>query len=96
MSLFYTLLYPCDKVRDFMYDHLEGNLPPLTAIRFHLHLNGCPQCREYLYLYRKAADAQAFRKENPPPEEFLSTTLDFLKQEGIVGEDGGAGGEGPR
>jgi Putative zinc-finger len=96
MSLFYALLYPCDKVRDFMYDHLEGNLPPLTAIRFHLHLNGCAQCREYLYLYRKAADAKAFRKENPPPEEFLSTTLDFLRKEGIVdGREDGAGNPGP-
>jgi hypothetical protein len=86
MSLFYTLLYPCEKVRDFMYDHLEKDLPTLTSIRFHLHLNGCAACREYLYLYRKAADAQAFRKENPPPEELLSATLDFLKREGIVGQ----------
>jgi predicted anti-sigma-YlaC factor YlaD len=91
MSLFHTMLYPCEKVRELLYDHLEEKLPALTSIRFHLHLNGCAACREYLYLYRKAADAQAFRKENPPPEELLSATLDFLKQEGIVGEDEGAG-----
>jgi predicted anti-sigma-YlaC factor YlaD len=93
MSLFYTMLYPCDKVRDFMYDYLEGHLPMVTSIRFHLHLNGCAACREYLFLYKKAANAESFRKENPPPEELLSATLDFLKREGIVDEeDEGEGG----
>jgi hypothetical protein len=91
MSLFYTLLYPCEKVRDFMYDHLEGSLPTLTSMRFHLHLNGCAPCREYLFLYRKAADAEKFRKENPPPEELLSATLEFLKQEGVVGDEDAEG-----
>ena len=90
MSLFYSLLYPCDRVRDFMYDYLEGGLPTLTSVRFHLHLNGCAACREYLYLYRTAANAEKFRKENPPPDELLSATLDFLTKEGIVeGEDSG-------
>lgn len=89
MSLFYTLLYPCDRVRDFMYDYLEGGLPALTSMRFHLHLSGCAACREYLFLYRKAAGAEKFRKENPPPDELLSATLDFLKKEGIVGEKDG-------
>jgi hypothetical protein len=96
MSLFYTLLYPCDKVRDFMYDHLEGKLPMLTSIRFHLHLNGCAACREYLYLYRKAADAERFRKENPPPDELLEATLDFLKQEGILRDEDGGDAPEPR
>jgi len=91
MSLFYTLLYPCEKVRDFMYDHLEGNLPTLTSIRFHMHLNGCAPCREYLFLYRKAADAEKFRKENPPPDELLSATLEFLKREGAVGDEDAEG-----
>jgi predicted anti-sigma-YlaC factor YlaD len=86
MKLFYRMFYPCDKVRDFMYDYLEGRLPMAAAIRFHLHLNGCEECRRYLFLYRTAANAERFRKENPPPEEFLSETLDFLRKEGIVGD----------
>ncbi|MBW8888843.1 MAG: zf-HC2 domain-containing protein [Fibrobacteres bacterium] len=97
MNVFYNMLYTCDQVRDFMYDYLEGHLPMLTSIRYHLHLNACPACREYLFLYRKAANAEQFRKENPPPDELLSTTLDFLKREGIVGEeDAGTVPEGPR
>lgn len=92
---FYKMTYPCGKVRDFMYDYLDDRLPTLTSIRFHLHLNGCAQCREYLFLYKKAADAKAFRKEYPAPKEFLASTLDFLEKEGIVGaeEDPGDGPE---
>jgi Putative zinc-finger len=81
---FYKMLYPCDQVRDFMYDYLEENLPTLTSIRFHLHLNGCPECREYLFLYKKAADAKAFRAEHPAPDAFLASTLAFLELEGVV------------
>jgi hypothetical protein len=81
---FYKVLYPCDRVRDFMYDYLEDNLPTLTSIRFHLHLNNCPECRQYLFLYKKAADAKAFRAENPAPDAFLASTLAFLEKEGVV------------
>lgn len=86
MNLFHTLLYPCDKVRDFMYDYLEETLPKSVALRFHLHLNGCAACREYLYLYRTAANAGKFRRENPPPGELLDSTLDFLRREGVLGD----------
>lgn len=81
---FYKLTYPCDKVRDFMYDYLDESLPKITSIRFHIHLNGCAQCREYLFLYKKAANAKEFRKEHPAPEAFLASTLDFLQKEGIT------------
>ena len=83
-SWFYTFTFPCETVRQFMYDYLDESLPTVTSIRFHLHLNGCEKCRQYLYLYKKAANAKAFRNENPPPPEFLVTTLDFLEKQGIV------------
>jgi hypothetical protein len=54
-----------------------------------MHLNGCAACREYLFLYKKAADAESFRKEFPAPSEFLKSTLAFLEKEGIV--DGNEG-----
>ena len=81
---FYKAAYPCDKVRDFMYDYLDESLPKLTSIRFHLHLNGCAECREYLFLYKKAANAREFRMEHPAPDAFLASTLDFLQKEGIA------------
>ncbi len=86
-ALLFKAFYPCEKIRDFMYDYLEGELPTVVSLRFHTHLTICPECQKYLHLYRTAANAQAFRKENPAPEEFLASTLDFLAKEGIVGED---------
>ncbi len=84
-GLFYKVTYTCEKAREFMYDYLEDGLPFWVSLRFHMHLNGCPQCREYLFLYKKAANAKDFRKENPAPQEFLDSTLDFLRKEGIAG-----------
>lgn len=76
--------YPCEKVRGFMIDYLEDRLPSFTGIRFHLHLNTCAQCREYLLLYRKTANASTFRKEEPLPEDSLETALRFLASRGIT------------
>ena len=81
---FYKATYTCDKVRDFMYDYLDESLPTLTSIRFHMHLNGCTECREYLFLYKKAANAREFRKDHPAPNSFLASTLDFLRKEGVT------------
>jgi predicted anti-sigma-YlaC factor YlaD len=86
MSLFYALYYPCDKVRDFAYDYLEGKLGLLTGFRFKRHLRGCEECQEYIKLYRMAADPSKFTFENPLPSEFLDHTLQFLKERGVVGD----------
>lgn len=80
-------IYSCDQVKTLLYDYLDETLPTLTSMRFHLHLNLCSKCREYLFLYKKAANAKAFRLENPAPEEFLKATLEFLKKEGIVDQN---------
>lgn len=82
------ILYPCGRVRDLLYEYLEGGLSGPTAVRFHLHLATCPGCREYLFLYRTAADARAFRAGHPAPEACLDATLEFLRKEGIVDGDG--------
>jgi predicted anti-sigma-YlaC factor YlaD len=89
-ALFYRLYYRCDRIRDFAYDYLEGKLPLVVSARFHMHLRGCPQCQEYMVLYRlaasgrPAAEAAEFRRDNPPPQEFLDETLSFLEKHGIV------------
>lgn len=79
-----TVLYPCDRVRDMLYDALEGSLGPVVALRFKLHLKSCAPCREYLRLYRMAADMGSYRKENPPPTELMDKTLAFLERHGIA------------
>jgi predicted anti-sigma-YlaC factor YlaD len=58
-------LYRCDQVRDKLYEALEGSLAPVVKLRFRLHLAGCAACREYLRLYRQAADMGRYRRDNP-------------------------------
>ena len=79
-ALLFKAVYPCEKVRDLMYDYLEGKLPFKVSMRFHTHLALCPECTRYLRLYRTTADAKAFRMDNPPPDGCLDSTLDFLKK----------------
>jgi predicted anti-sigma-YlaC factor YlaD len=80
-------LYPCESVREKLYDAVEGSLAPLVSLRFRLHLKYCPPCREYLRLYRMAADMKSFRRDNPPPTDLMDKTLDFLERQGIAAPD---------
>jgi predicted anti-sigma-YlaC factor YlaD len=82
-------LYRCDQVRDKLYEALEGALPPLFKLRFRLHLAACAPCREYLELYRQAADMARFRRDNPPPTPLMDETLAFLEERGIAAPDEG-------
>lgn len=88
-SLFYTAYYPCNRIRDMLYDALEGTLGPIVTLRFKLHIRGCPECKEYLRLYKLAADMSAFRRDNPPPTELMDRTLAFLEQAGITAPEPG-------
>ena len=90
-------LYPCDRVRDMLYDDLEGTLPRIAVLRLKLHLTACARCRQYMRLYRMAADMRAFRRDNPPPTSFMDKTLDYLERQGIAEPDPprGPGGDGP-
>ena len=86
------LVFPCDRVRDLLYDALEGSLSPLVSLRFRLHLKGCAPCREYLRLYRMAADMKSFRRDNPPPTPLMDRTLAFLEERGIAAPGDSDGG----
>ncbi len=89
---FHRIAYSCDQIHSFIYDYLENALPPLTSFRFHLHLNTCLECREFLYLYEKASKVgkwanQIESSKIEPPKEMLKATLEFLQKEGIVEND---------
>jgi predicted anti-sigma-YlaC factor YlaD len=89
--IFHKVAYPCEQVRDFMYDYLEGSLSPVVKARFRLHLAGCEDCRGFLRLYRMAANPSVFLEETPPPAEMLGHTLRFLEAEGVLaGKEGNA------
>lgn len=84
MKMMMKVMYPCPKIRDFVFDYAEGNLNPLVSLRFRLHISMCKDCNEYVRLYRMAADIRGFRKVKPPPEELVEKTMDFLVREGIA------------
>lgn len=88
-------LYPCERIREMLYDALEGSLGPVVSLRFKLHLRSCAPCREYLRLYKMAADMRSFRRDNPPPTDLMDKTLAFLERQGIAApdpeEEGGKG-----
>lgn len=83
-ALIQKAIYNCEQVREFMYEYLDDALPSLVSFRFKVHIKVCQECREYLFLYKKTANAKDFRKENPAPQQFLDSTLDFLRKEGII------------
>lgn len=82
--LFHSVAYPCDSIRDFVYDYLEGGLPSIVGLRFRLHLVGCRDCRGFVRLYRMAANPGTFREEVEPPPEMLDRTLRFLEEKGLA------------
>ena len=83
-TLFHTVAYPCEAIRDFVYGYLEGELPVTVRLRFRLHLLGCKDCRGFVRLYRMAAHPAVFREETPPPAEMLDRTLRFLETRGVL------------
>jgi hypothetical protein len=56
----------------------------VVRLRLKVHLKACAPCREYMRLYRLAADMRAFREDNPPPTDFMDKTLAFLEEQGIA------------
>ena len=80
------LTYPCDKIEQFVYDYIDGKLEGSVSLRFRMHIALCSQCREYVDLYKMTARPEDFREENPPHQELMDKTLDFLKKEGLLGE----------
>jgi hypothetical protein len=86
-TIFHKAAYPCDQIRDFVYDYLEGGLPVRVGVRFRLHLLGCKDCRGFVRLYRMAANPSVFRESTPPPPEMLDRTLRFLEARGVLRDE---------
>lgn len=84
MSLMMKMMYPCSKIREFVFDYAEGTLDPFVALRFKLHISKCKDCEEYVRIYRMTADIRSFRKRNPLPQEFVDRAKDFLEKSGIA------------
>lgn len=83
-GLMKEVMYPCDQIREFVFDYAEGKLDTWVAMRFKLHISICQDCNEYVRLYQSATDMRKFRKVKLPPREFIETTKQFLEKEGIA------------
>lgn len=95
MSLMMKMMYPCTKIREFVYDYAEGSLDPFVALRFKLHISKCKDCEEYVRIYRMTTDIRSFRKINPPPQEFVDRAKEFLEKNGIADFSGDPSGKRP-
>lgn len=74
------MIGPCDRVREFLLEYLEHRLPPLTALRFAVHLRVCPRCGKYLEGYKRASEFGRQSLADPPPKELVELTLKFLDE----------------
>jgi predicted anti-sigma-YlaC factor YlaD len=77
----------CKEVADFLDDYLAGDLSGRVRALFDTHLSRCPNCREYLALYRttvslgrSALDDAAHAVEHGIPEELVASILASRKQ----------------
>jgi Putative zinc-finger len=93
--LMMKIMYPCSKIREFLYDYAEGTLDPYVALRFKLHISICKGCEEYVRIYRMTADVRSFRKRSPPPQEFVDRTKEFLEKNGLADFSEDPGSKGP-
>jgi anti-sigma factor RsiW len=72
----------CRELADFIADYLSGEIPDETRRRFDHHLSLCPNCVNYLALYKTTVELgrRAFEDADadvPPevPEEFVKAII---------------------
>ncbi len=57
----------CKDFVEIITDYLEGTMPLLLRIRFHLHLGLCLGCRRYLHQMKQTIRTLGKLPEQPPP-----------------------------
>jgi predicted anti-sigma-YlaC factor YlaD len=59
----------CKEWVEMVTNYLEGRMPFLQRLRFHLHLGMCLGCRNYLQQIRQTIRLMGeLPKQSPPPE----------------------------
>jgi anti-sigma factor RsiW len=78
----------CREVADFLAEYLNGGLSDIEREAFEHHLRLCPNCVEYLALYRTtvtlgrhAFDAAADGQERAVPEGLVTAILAARRRE---------------
>ena len=75
-----TLIRSCPEVMEFLIDYLERKLPPLRMLQFRVHLRLCKDCHSYLIKYETGRELARQHLNDPPPEDLVNLTLDFIKK----------------
>ncbi|HEX8155103.1 MAG TPA: zf-HC2 domain-containing protein [Thermoanaerobaculia bacterium] len=69
----------CREVIGFLYDYLEGELPPSVRLKFRAHLLLCASCRAYIASYEATIrmSRESFSEDDveAPPEELVRVIL---------------------
>lgn len=70
----------CAEVESFLYDYVEGDLPPKQQQRFDMHLRLCPMCQVHFAAYTRAIElGQRIAKDDAlpadMPEELVGAIL---------------------
>ncbi len=68
----------CPGIREFLMDFLDGRLPWFNGLKFRFHILRCKSCRGYLRRYSTSVKLFQNILDDPPPDELVNLTLDFL------------------
>ena len=72
----------CRQLIEFIEAYLEGELPPLKAAAFKLHLLLCSDCRAYLATYRQTIEMSklAMTPDEPVPAEVPPRLIKAIRE----------------
>jgi predicted anti-sigma-YlaC factor YlaD len=65
----------CKEFVELITDYLEGTMPLIQRLRFHLHLGLCFGCRVYLSQMKQTIKTLGRLPEEPPPPQVRDQLL---------------------
>ena len=69
----------CKDFVELITDYLEGSMPLLTRLRFHLHLGLCLGCRVFLKQTRQTIRTLGCLPAEPPPPQVREALLERFR-----------------
>lgn len=71
----------CQQIVDLLVEYIDGDLGTSKEQRLENHLDGCPECVEFLDSYRKTGHVCREALQIEMPGRLQSSLLDFLRNE---------------
>ncbi len=70
-----------EEIREFLVHYLEFKLPWHKIVQFSMHLLMCGKCRDWMRKYNDSVKLAQHYLDDPPPDELVNLTLQFLDKE---------------